>query len=580
MGKHLLAVFILLWATLFFIAKAQGEVLQILHTNDLHGFLENTVEIKTRGGYAAIKAKIEFFKKEAAKLNIKTVALDAGDFMEGNLFYMAEKGKSVLNIMSEMGYDAVALGNHDWLMGTKDLNALFKSTPPRFDLLAANVAVNAILYPEIKKNIRPYKIIDINGKKLAILGLTTDEVFYKWRFYEGRINSPVKTAVKLAKQLRNKEGADFVVALTHTGLEVDKVIASKSQVDLVVGGHSHTLLKEPVWALNSSANRYVPIVQTGAHGNYLGRLLVEVVKGKPLKVLKYETIVISQELEDKHIGHHVHDARKKLNQFYGQSWLNQTVGKSTIPLSNSETKITPWTSFVVDSIKESRNSHIAFHSSALAGSDLPPGNIAREELFNTYPRFFDLNDHYGWHVYDVKIMGLFLKVLIHAALKSNYTVAISGATFDLVAKDGSTLTVDNDDLIDNDLSKKRITDHLGFSKFKIKNIKINGNRVSLTRMYHVALPEGFVKGSLGISSFFKFVLKRVYKTETTVISAMEKKFKKIGVLTEDYAEKRDPKRTKGTMYVLHGKNQIRLLKRVSPADTQQKVINSKVQYQL
>lgn len=574
MKKHLIAVFIILWATLLIVAKAQAEIVQILHTNDLHGFLENTVENKLIGGYPAIKYKIDYFKNLAISQNIKTITLDAGDFMEGNIFYEADEGRNVLSVMSEMGYDAVALGNHDWLMGTKDLNFLFKSNPPKFDLLASNVKINALLYPEINRNLKPYKIINISGKKIAILGLTTDEVFYKWRFYEGKISDPIRTAKKMAEKLRDDLDADFVIGLTHVGLKVDKEIAAVADLDLIVGGHSHTYLQKAVNIKNRDSERLIPIVQTGAHGKYLGRLIVELIKGKPLKILKYETILIKNDYEDEAISKSVKIARDNLNKKYGANWLNQKVGESRIPIYNSESKITPWTAFVVDSIKESRHADIAFHAAAFGGTNLPVGDVSREELFDTHPRVFDLKDKYGWHVYDVRIMGLFLKVLLHMAIKNDYAIGISGVTFDLVPRDGKSQAINGNSLVTNDLRGKKPISHLGLSRFKIKNIRINGRRVYLTRMYHVALPEGFVKGGIGITRAIKAILRKISKTDTSVLSAMEDKFKKIGILTSRYAVERNLKRDRGNMYVINKKNKIKLLKKITPRDEKQKIITS------
>lgn len=574
MRKHLLVAFIILWATLLIFAKAQGEVIQILHTNDLHGFLENSVENKQIGGYAAVKAKIEFYKNLAKSKNMKTVTLDAGDFMEGNLFYLANEGREVLNVMGEMGYDAIALGNHDWLMGTKDLNNLFKVNPPKFDLLAANVKVNAILYPEVAHKIKPYKIIDINGQRLAILGLTTDEYFYKWRFYEGHIHDPISVAKEMADELREDEDADYVIGLTHVGIDTDKKIAAEANLDLIVGGHSHTYLKEAVVVKNKETHRHIPIVQTGAHGQYLGRLIVELKKGRPLKVLKYETILINNNQQDAEMSNRVRVAREVLNRKYGENWLKQKVGESRIPIYNSEKVVTPWTAFVVDSIKESRSSDIAFHASAFGGANLPAGDISREDLFNTYPRVFDLKDKFGWHIYDVKVLGLFLKVLISKAIQHDFAIGISGVTFDLVANQGPPRQISGDQIITNDIRGESSVSHLGLSKYKIRNIRINGHRVYLTRMYHVALPEGFVKGSLGITRAIKGVLRKIYKTDSTILSAMENKFQKMGALTADYSERRNPKHSKYNTYVAWDSKTIKVINKITPKDSSQKIIST------
>ena len=91
----------------------QAKLITILHTNDLHSYLENTIKDPSKGGHAYLKTVLEEEKAKSEKLGIPTLVFDAGDFLEGNLFFMSNGGKQVMKVMNHMGYDAVVLGNHD-----------------------------------------------------------------------------------------------------------------------------------------------------------------------------------------------------------------------------------------------------------------------------------------------------------------------------------------------------------------------------------------------------------------------------------------------------------------------------------
>ena len=112
----------------------KAKLVQILHTNDLHSYLESTIKDPTKGGHAYLKTVIDREKFLAGRKGVPTLVLDAGDFLEGNLFFLADGGKQVMKVMNNMGYDAVVLGNHDWLMGTKQMEGYLEESAPTFPL--------------------------------------------------------------------------------------------------------------------------------------------------------------------------------------------------------------------------------------------------------------------------------------------------------------------------------------------------------------------------------------------------------------------------------------------------------------
>jgi 2',3'-cyclic-nucleotide 2'-phosphodiesterase (5'-nucleotidase family) len=489
-------------------------------------------------------------ENEARIQGIGTLRFDAGDFLEGNIYYMADKGKRSFKIMEEMGFDAVAIGNHDWLMGSKELNKLLKEQPPTFEYLGANFKTKGILYPSIKREVKPYTTFNIGNVKLGVMGLTTSELFYKWRFTGGKIEKPSKVGAKVSKKMKEKLGHDYVIALTHVGVNGDKkIIKNAKDIDLLIGGHSHTAIMKPVMQKDANGVER-PIVQTGAHARFLGRLLLRLEKGRPLEILDYDLVPIySGDPRDEKIDQYVEDSREMLNDLYGEDFLQEVVGEARLKLRNSVNTLTPWTKLITDAIRDSVEADISFHSPGFGGASLPDGEITREMIFNTYPRVFDMKDKMGWHIYKVDVHGVVLKSLIRFFLKGQFPVTFSGVNFDLIDDENEVIDI-NTSIVDRDISDDPdhplgvLGKYLGIDgDFDVVNIKVNGKKIKPYRKYRVSMPEGIVVGGLGISGSVRALLRNISKTDITVWDAISNKVKEVGVITRDYGKNRDKYRT-------------------------------------
>jgi 2',3'-cyclic-nucleotide 2'-phosphodiesterase (5'-nucleotidase family) len=487
---------------------------------------------------------------QATSQGIATLRFDAGDFLEGNIYYMADKGKRSFRIMEEMGFDAVAIGNHDWLMGSRELNNLLKEQPPIFEYLGANFKAKRLLYPDIRKHVKPFATFHIDNIKLGVMGLTTSELFYKWRFNGGDIEKPSKVGAKVSKEMKEKHGHDYVIALTHVGVSGDKKIIKKaSDIDLLIGGHSHTAIMKPVMQPDAMGIPR-PIVQSGAHARFVGRLLLKMEKGRPLKIVDYRLIPIyTADERDEKIDQFVEDSREILNDVYGEDYLQEVMGESRLKLRNSINVLTPWTKLITDAIRDSVDADISFHSPGFGGASLPDGEITREMIFNTYPRIFDFEDKYGWHVYKVDVHGVILKSLIRFVLKGQFPVTFSGVNFDLIDDENEVIDI-NTSIVDRDVSDDPdnplgiIGKYLGIDgDFDVVNIRVNGERIRPYRKYRVSMPEGIVVGGLGISGSVRQLLRNISKTDVTVWDAISNKVKEVGVITRNYGKITDHHRT-------------------------------------
>lgn len=235
------------------------ETLTVVHTNDLHAYLQPDTG---RAGFARIAA---FFKKiRREKKNV--IILDAGDCITGTPVSAFYKGIPVFDVMALMGYDVQVLGNHEFDWGYKQINEFKKRVS--YPIICANAySPEGQLIAD-----SPYVNLNINGIKVSVIGIIS-EITADETKKSGNIGvkflSEIETAEKLVPQLKNK--CDFLIMLTHIGLENDKLLADAVKgINLIVGGHSHSLLKTPY----ITGDTY--IVQAGCNGRYVGVATVKI----------------------------------------------------------------------------------------------------------------------------------------------------------------------------------------------------------------------------------------------------------------------------------------------------------------
>jgi 5'-nucleotidase len=253
------------------------EKLTILYTNDQHSRIEpfpaNDTKHPGEGGFSKRAALIEQIKKEEKNV----LLLDAGDIFQGTPYFNYFHGELEYKLMSLMGYDAVTFGNHDFDLGVENI---IKQMPHAgFDFINCNYNFNDTDLKDYKK-INPYRIYKKGNLKIGIVGVGIDlEGLIAPKQRQGLIyTNPIEQANKAAFALRIQERCDFVICLSHLGYmyDSDKVsdiqLARNSEnIDLIIGGHTHTFLNEPFKTLNRQAIE-VQVTQVGWAGIWLGRI--------------------------------------------------------------------------------------------------------------------------------------------------------------------------------------------------------------------------------------------------------------------------------------------------------------------
>lgn len=263
---------IMMLAAVLAAAVAYAQDLTILHFNDTHSHIDpqRSGDYIGRGGVIEQAAFIDSVRCADGKRNV--LLLHAGDFGQGTSYFTELGGNIEIDVMNSMKFDAVCLGNHEFDNGTAELARRLKNLKAK--VVCANYDFSG---SSLEGLVEPYAIIRKAGKKIGVIGLLTDimRVVDKDIAAEFKFMDPVDVANRYADYLRNVKRCDLVICLSHMGYEEDKeVAASLRNVDVIVGGHSHTLLHKKQIVKDLDGEDIV-IVQNWKWGLNVGELKVD-----------------------------------------------------------------------------------------------------------------------------------------------------------------------------------------------------------------------------------------------------------------------------------------------------------------
>jgi 5'-nucleotidase len=266
----------------------------ILHTNDVHSHLEpfpaNDPKYANLGG---VERRAALIRSIRAKEN-NVLLLDAGDIFQGTPYFNMFGGEVEMKAMSAMGYDATAIGNHDFDGGLDNLAK--QLTHATFPMLVANYDFTGT--PMEGKTI-PYKIFEHEGIRTGVFGLGIEMAgLVDSRLYGKTVYlDPIVKAAEMVNELRDKKKCDVVVCLSHLGFRYDNdkvsdmVLAKKSRgIDVIIGGHTHTFLDKATVVKNRE-EKDVVVAQVGWAGIRLGK--IEIFTDKISKEKTIETASVN-----------------------------------------------------------------------------------------------------------------------------------------------------------------------------------------------------------------------------------------------------------------------------------------------
>lgn len=275
MKKRFFVAAALFAAVIALAPSASAQRLTILHTNDTHSHIdpERGGADDGHGGVIERAAFIDSVRVADGARNV--LLLDAGDFDQGSSYFTMLGGDLEVELLNAMGYDAVALGNHEFDNGLDELARRMHNV--KGDVLCANYDFRGF---ELENCVKPYAIYKRGGFKIGVIGLLCDvrsvvaaETASKLKYL-----SPAEVTNKWADYLKNDQKCDIVIALSHLGYEGDPEsdgndcgLAAKSRnLDIIIGGHSHTNLPEPR-IVNDLDGKPVTIVQDYRWGLFVGK---------------------------------------------------------------------------------------------------------------------------------------------------------------------------------------------------------------------------------------------------------------------------------------------------------------------
>ena len=255
----------------------ETKKITILHTNDVHSHIDPFPVDHPRnpnmGGAARRAAIIENIRKEEEHV----LLLDAGDIFQGTPYFNYYGGELEFKLMSMMQYDLATIGNHDFDNGIEGLYAQLPHA--QFEFVSANYDFkNTVLNSHVK----PYKIFNKGGIKIGVfgLGIELEGLVDKKAYKETVYLNPIEVAQDMTRILKHNKKCDLVICLSHLGFnyknEPNKIsdldLAKKTKnIDLIIGGHTHTFLDKPVIEKNIEGKE-VMINQVGCYGINLGRV--------------------------------------------------------------------------------------------------------------------------------------------------------------------------------------------------------------------------------------------------------------------------------------------------------------------
>ncbi len=263
--------------TLSSFSSTTQKKITILHTNDVHSHIDpfgpDDGRNANKGGVARRASLIENIRKE----NPNTLLLDAGDIFQGTPYFNYYGGELEFKLMSMLKYDAATIGNHDFDNGIDGLYAQFPHA--KFDFISANYDFsNTVLDTHVK----PYKTFVKDGIKIGVfgLGIELDGLVIKELYKETVYYNPTEIAQDMSRILKEEEQCDLVICLSHLGYnyrnEAEKpsdltLARATKNIDLIIGGHTHTFLRKPTIVKNSD-EKNVLVNQVGSYGLYLGKI--------------------------------------------------------------------------------------------------------------------------------------------------------------------------------------------------------------------------------------------------------------------------------------------------------------------
>ena len=347
--------------------KSEGTIpLRILHINDVHGAVAPDCG---KGGLAKAATVIERERENAPG---QVLTLNAGDLAEGSMVSYLTKGAVVTEAMAEIGFDAIEPGNHDFAWGQETLQGMLADT--KAPILNASITRDdGTTFGE------PIMIKDVGGVKIGMVGLDVEDMsrYVTADKLEGlHFGSSAETLKEYIPKMK-EAGADVIMVLSHIGFDEDQKIAEQfPEIDVIVGGHSHTELPEGHYVGNTL------IVQTGTKGQFVGEVDLDLDLGtKKIANAQARLIPIDESIEpDPEVSAIIQAAADKVADVG-----SKVMGQAAETLHYSHSGAAKINQIHADSVLQATGADIALVSCRNPRGNIEKGEVTYEKLFNSFP---------------------------------------------------------------------------------------------------------------------------------------------------------------------------------------------------
>lgn len=360
--------------------KPNDNSLVILHVNDTHSHIEGEEDAtgETIGGFAKMKGFINQTRNEMKNI----LVLHAGDILTGNIYSSIYHGEFNVELMNMMGFDACAIGNHEFDYGLS--NFLKLKDMAEFPFVSANVMLNGELLTT------PYIITNMGEYSAVILGLTTSDM--------GVINTEVRDMITIENEavalsnyiyeMKLSETNEIFICLTHSGIEADRKLAKLfPEIDVIVGGHSHTEGWEQIDSViissaGSDAEKvgYIELTWNPELKEYVeeSTRATNRYKSISIKQVDLDVVVPSDQAIADLIAEKADAIEESMDVFMGISdyyFDNSELRNEPVPLGN----------LMADILHQYVNAEVVILNAGSIRNELPSGDITLRDLYELYP---------------------------------------------------------------------------------------------------------------------------------------------------------------------------------------------------
>ena len=480
----------------------------IIHLNDVHCGFNDSI------GYDGFA----LYRKELQKKYKYVIAVDVGDHIQGGTLGAISEGEAVIDLLNKIQFNVTTLGNHEFDYGVEQLFKLNENLTPKY------ISLNTIYKKNKTRLFEPYQIVEAGEKKIGFIGIVTPLTFSKTYLSTIRESdgTPVYNFLSDTEELyssiqeeidklRNEEKVDYVILLTHVGMDLEEytsndILSHLNGVDAVLDGHTHKVYNT---TSKDKDNKDIHITQTGTKLANIGQLIIksdgtilsENIPQVPEPTDKKEAMEVFRSKATRWVDTEINDFINKTNEKYADE-LNIPIGHSDydfiIRPSDSSDSHTIYCRYqectlgnlISDAFLEVVSSDISLVNGGAIRANLLKGDISRKNVIDIMPFFNSL--------FVKEITGqAFLDALEFGVSKlpsaSGKFPQVSGCTYDVDTTFNSTVESDSDGMFIKVAGKRRVS-----------NVKINGKPLDLTAKYNLSASDYILYGGDGYTMFSEF----------------------------------------------------------------------------